>query len=208
MMYKFIMDTATDNSQQEEVNVLQEEMDFYQDILTLNTENMHHGKTFEFFKTIAEQTEYQDVDFVMKAEDDTYLHLDRDQYDLAHTNCNMAYWGYLVGDTFMAGQCYGLCMDLVKWVAANSAVVPTKKKYKAGETQKNASQVQKWFQKSKINDQIKYEVRNCKMHDYIDATSTFSREIDTNSSMVVHYLKKDHHFMRTHYTLAKTYVRR
>lgn len=192
MHYKFIV-VASDNE-------LEEEMKTYNDILIIKMEkeNMNSGKTYEFFKSIAEMKQYNDLDFVLKADDDAYLHLDRIQFDLAHTGRSMSYWGYLVGNTFMAGQCYGLSMDLVKWVA-NSTL---SKKYKAGHED---SQVQKWFQWSNINDQIKYEVRNCRIHDHIDAGSVYSRDIDINSSMVVHYLKKDHFFMRTHFALSKTY---
>ncbi|KAI7878728.1 uncharacterized protein EV154DRAFT_576406 [Mucor mucedo] len=193
MEYKFII-VAQDTLE------LQEEISTYDDILLvkMEKENMNAGKTYEFFKMMAGLKRYSDFDFVLKADDDAYLHLDRIQFDLAHTNRNMSYWGYLVGNTFMAGQCYGLSMDLVKWVA-NSTLT---QKYKAGHED---SQVQKWFLWSNINDQIRYEVRNCRIHDHINSGSVYAKDIDINSSMVVHHLKKDHFFMRTHFDLSPTY---
>lgn len=192
MEYKFII-VASDNE-------LEEEMTSYNDIqlVKMKKENMNSGKTYEFFKLIAEIEQYRDFDFVLKADDDAYLHLDRIQFDLAHTNRNMSYWGYLVGNTFMAGQCYGLSMDLVKWVA--NSTIP--RKYKA---ENEDSQVQKWFKWSNINDQVKYAVRNCRIHDHIESGSVYAKNIDINSSMVVHYLKKDHFFMKTHLALSQTY---
>jgi hypothetical protein len=41
----------------------------------------------------------------------------------------MSYCGYLVGNTFMAGQCFGLPVALVKWVAKSA--VP-QQNFKAG----------------------------------------------------------------------------
>ncbi|GAA5805494.1 hypothetical protein EDC94DRAFT_603562 [Helicostylum pulchrum] len=189
--YKFIIAAPAPNE------ILLNEMGLYNDIMVLDMpqENMNKGKTFEFFRSVAERQEYRDLDFVLKADDDAYLRLDRIKYDLAHTVRNMTYWGYLVGNTFMAGQCYGLSMDLVRWVA-NSSI---SKKYKFGHED---SQLQKWFQWSNINHQVKYEVRNCRIHDHVNSRSVYAREIDTNSSMVVHGLKKDHFFMTVHYALT------
>jgi hypothetical protein len=181
---------------------LQEEIDIYHDILPLNMtqENMNDGKTYEFFKTMSETRMNDKIDFVLKADDDSYLHLNRIEYDLSHTNRNMSYWGYLVGETFMGGECYGLSFDLVDWVAES----PIPKRYKEGNED---SQVQKWFRWSNIDDQVQYEVRNCRIHDYIDSGSFYSKEIDLDNSMVVHYLKKDQHFLDTHETLSVTYLK-
>ncbi|KAI8085533.1 hypothetical protein BDF21DRAFT_397495 [Thamnidium elegans] len=179
--YKFIIAASAAKE------ILIDEIDLYNDILVLDMPKENMNKELQ---------EYHDLDFVLKADDDAYLHLDRIQYDLAHTIRNMTYWGYLVGNTFMAGQCYGLSMDLVRWVA-NSTI---SKKYKYGHED---SQVQKWFQWSNINHQIKYEVRNCRIHDHAYSKSVYAREIDIDSSMVVHDLKKDHIFMTTHYILTK-----
>lgn len=179
---------------------LQVEMDQYDDILPLNMthENMNDGKTYEFFKTMSDTRKKDHIDFVLKADDDSYLHLNRIEYDLSHTNRKMSYWGYLVGETFMGGECYGLSFDLVEWVARS----PIPKRYKEGHED---SQVQKWFRWSNIDDQVQYEVRNCRIHDYVDSGSFYSKEIDLDNSMVVHYLKKDEHFLETHETLSVTY---
>lgn len=178
---------------------LQQEIKEYNDILNLNMtrENMNEGKTYEYFRTMSERKDDK-IDFVLKADDDSYLHLDRIEYDLSHTNRNMAYWGYLVGDTFMGGLCYGLSFDLVQWVAKS----PIPRRYQEGHED---SQVQKWFRWSNIDDQVNYEVRNCRIHDYIDSGSFYSKEIELDNTMIVHYLKNDDHFLNTHETLSATY---
>ncbi|KAI7889683.1 uncharacterized protein EV154DRAFT_466840 [Mucor mucedo] len=178
---------------------LQQEIDDYNDILRINMtrENMNEGKTYEYFRTMAERKEDK-FDFVLKADDDSYLHLDRMEYDLSHTNRNMSYWGYLVGDTFMGGLCYGLSFDLVEWIAD----APIPRRYKSGHED---SQVQKWFRWSNIDEQVNYEVRNCRIHDYIDSGSFYSKEIELDNTMIVHYLKSDDHFLNTHETLSSTY---
>lgn len=178
---------------------LQQEIDDYNDILRINMtrENMNEGKTYEYFRTMAGRKEDK-FDFVLKADDDSYLHLDRMEYDLSHTNRNMSYWGYLVGDTFMGGLCYGLSFDLVEWIAD----APIPRRYQSGHED---SQVQKWFRWSNIDEQVNYEVRNCRIHDYIDSGSFYSKEIELDNTMIVHYLKNDDHFLSTHETLSSTY---
>lgn len=203
MVYKFVLASISGTTAQQQA-MLDLEIKQYDDILILgmDKENMNQGKTFEFFRTVAETTKYHEgIDFVLKADDDAYLYLNRVQFDLAHTARHMTYWGYLVGNTFMAGECYGLSMDLVQWIA--HAEIP--RRYKNGHED---SQVQKWFQWAHINHEIKYEVRNCRIHDHKEAGSVYAREIDLDSSMVVHYLKKDHFFMRTHDTFTSLLYQR
>ncbi|KAI9360317.1 hypothetical protein BD770DRAFT_471534 [Pilaira anomala] len=199
MVYKFVLGSMSDTTTEQQAT-LELEIKQYDDILILgmDKENMNQGKTFEFFRTVAGETitkYHKGIDFVLKADDDAYLYLNRVQFDLAHTARHMTYWGYLVGNTFMAGECYGLSMDLVQWIS--HAEIP--RRYKNGHED---SQVQKWFQWAHINHEIKYEVRNCRIHDHKEAGSVYAREIDLDSSMVVHYLKKDHFFMRTHDTFT------
>ncbi|KAI8061082.1 hypothetical protein BC940DRAFT_310778 [Gongronella butleri] len=183
--YKFVMGN----------DAPRDEMDTYRDILPLDiVENMNDGKTYEYFKLMAQVFRDHPVDFVLKADDDSYLYLDRLATDLARTPRNMSYWGYLVGNTFMGGECYGLSFDLVQWVATND--VPAT--YKAGHED---SQVQKWFDWS--NTRVDYQVRNCRIHDYIESNTIYSKLIDLNSTMVVHALKKDNHFLNVHQIMEK-----
>jgi hypothetical protein len=192
IMYKFIIGKETSKE-------LQKEMDEYHDILPLNIkENMNEGKTLEFFKTISETFENQELDFILKADDDAYLQLERIANDLAHTSRRMSYWGFLVGETFMGGECYGLSYDLARWVAT----APIPRMYKSGHED---SQVQKWFKWARINKNVKYQVRNCHIHDHIDSGTVYSKHIDVNETMVVHYLKQDYMFKDAHRRLYPTY---
>ncbi|KAI8985092.1 hypothetical protein BDB01DRAFT_850152 [Pilobolus umbonatus] len=189
IMYKFIVGNQLSPE-------LEEEMNTYNDILPLEVpENMNNGKTYAYFKLMAQIFDENQVDFVLKADDDAYLRLDRLEYDLGRTSRNMSYWGFLVGDTFMGGTCYGLSYDLMKWVASS----PIPEVYKRG---REDSQVQKWFVWSNINNNIKYEMRNCRIQDHIDSGTCYAKEIDVDNTMIVHYLKKDEHFYITHEALA------
>ncbi|ORX44752.1 hypothetical protein DM01DRAFT_1340283 [Hesseltinella vesiculosa] len=180
VMYKFVMGN----------DAPRDEIDTYHDILPLDIEeNMNEGKTYEYFKLMADVFRDHPVDFVLKADDDSYLYLDRLYQDLSRTPKSMSYWGFLVGNTFMGGECYGLSFDLVQWVATNEIAA----KYKVGHED---SQVQKWFDWS--DTAVDYQIRNCRIHDYIESNTVYSKHIDLNASMVVHALKTDDHFMDVH----------
>lgn len=168
----------------------------YHDILPLDIkENMNKGKTYEYFYTIAEIFNNYNLDFVIKADDDSYIRLDLMEKDLNTTNNKMSYWGYLVGNTFMGGECYGLSFDLVKWI--HNSNITRKNKYGHED-----SQVQKWFVWDKINNNITYETRNCVIHDEITSNTVYSKNI-SKKSMVVHYIKKDKIFIDVHYKISK-----
>lgn len=172
------------------------EIEEYHDILPLDIkENMNKGKTYEYFYTIAEIFNNYKLDFVIKADDDSYIRLDVIEKDLNTTNNKMTYWGFLVGNTFMGGECYALSFDLVKWI--HNSTIP--RKYKNGHED---SQVQKWFVWGDINNNITYEIRNCVIHDEISSNTVYSKNISRNS-MVIHYIKKEEIFINVYYEISK-----
>lgn len=190
--YKFIIGSTLSKE-------LREEMDQHHDILPLDIEeNMNQGKTLEYYRLLTDVFKGSRMDFILKADDDAYLQLERIYDDLSLTSRNMSYWGYLVGDTFMGGECYGLSYDLASWVASS----PIPKRYKSGHED---SQIQKWFKWASIDKNVNYQVRNCRIHDHIDSGTVYSKEIDVNNTMVVHYLKKDDMFKDVHRKLYPTF---
>lgn len=125
------------------------EMEMFNDIVVLDIkETMSSYKTLNFFRWAAEhaqvpvlvpQLPYGDlskqsslndaydirwklVDYVLKADDDTFIMLDELERRLRATPRTMTHWGYRVRGTFMAGELYGFSMDLVRYIASSPRV--------------------------------------------------------------------------------------
>lgn len=66
-------------------------------------------------------------DYVLKADDDAFLMLGELERHLRASPRRKAFWGYLVRDLFMAGECYGMSWDLVRYIgdtpSLNSMIV-------------------------------------------------------------------------------------
>jgi hypothetical protein len=101
----------------------------YNDVLVLNcTENMDGGKTYDFFSTAARAFPNGTYDYVMKADDDTYLRLPALAAWLGAAAREDAYLGlempcdrenFYPFPPFMSGMGYALSWDLVQWVATS-----------------------------------------------------------------------------------------
>ena len=108
----------------------------YGDIIVLDcAENMDNGKTYTFFSTVArlfngsrDDRRPRRYDYVMKADDDTYLRLPALVASLRGAAREDAYYGLQMPcDTenfypfppFMSGMGYALSWDLVQWVASS-----------------------------------------------------------------------------------------
>ncbi|CAN6332176.1 unnamed protein product [Urochloa humidicola] len=100
------------------------------DIIVLGcAENMDNGKTYTFFSTVARAfADNNAYDYVMKADDDTYLRLPALAASLRGASREDAYYGLQMPcDTenfypfppFMSGMGYALSWDLVRWVASS-----------------------------------------------------------------------------------------
>jgi hypothetical protein len=101
----------------------------YDDVIVLDcAENMDGGKTYDFFSTAARAFPNGTYDYVMKADDDTYLLLPALAAWLSGAAREDAYLGLQMPcDTenfypfppFMSGMGYALSWDLVAWVATS-----------------------------------------------------------------------------------------
>ncbi|XP_062181303.1 beta-1,3-galactosyltransferase pvg3-like [Phragmites australis] len=104
----------------------------YDDIIVMDcAENMDNGKTYTFFSTVARAfngTDGPRYDYVMKADDDTYLRLPALVASLRGAAREDAYYGlqmpcdrenFYPFPPFMSGMGYALSWDLVQWVAAS-----------------------------------------------------------------------------------------
>ena len=110
----------------------------YGDIIVLDcAENMDNGKTYTFFSTVARAFNATTTgaaagrpryDYVMKADDDTYLRLPALAASLRGAAREDAYYGlqmpcdrenFYPFPPFMSGMGYALSWDLVAWVAAS-----------------------------------------------------------------------------------------
>ncbi|CAN6327370.1 unnamed protein product [Urochloa humidicola] len=102
------------------------------DVIVLDcAENMDNGKTYTFFSTVARAFSGPGrprYDYVMKADDDTYLRLPALAESLREASREDAYYGLQMPcDTenfypfppFMSGMGYALSWDLVRWVASS-----------------------------------------------------------------------------------------
>ncbi|KAJ3218838.1 hypothetical protein HK099_004914, partial [Clydaea vesicula] len=121
VMYKFVLGKPATNKQQ---LLLKFEQEKFNDLFILDIEeNMDNGKTFNYFKTLYNAYHPHQFKFVMKADDDTFLHfpnlekkfLSLPEYDVyfgrkvEHINGN--------GGGFIAGMGYALSWNLVEFIA-------------------------------------------------------------------------------------------
>ncbi|TKW26012.1 hypothetical protein SEVIR_3G158600v4 [Setaria viridis] len=107
----------------------------YGDIIVLDcAENMDNGKTYTFFSTVARAFDAgaggrrPPYDYVMKADDDTYLRLPALAASLRGASREDAYFGlqmpcdrenFYPFPPFMSGMGYALSWDLVRWVSGS-----------------------------------------------------------------------------------------
>ena len=113
----------------------------YNDIVMLDIpENMNAGKTHAFFSWAAENAKVPDYEYpsgpatkpilkgertpqyVVKADDDAFIMLGELERRLRVAPRTKAFWGYLVKNRFMGGECYGLSFDMVQYIASTPAL--------------------------------------------------------------------------------------
>ncbi|CAD6922706.1 unnamed protein product [Tilletia controversa] len=126
------------------------EAETYNDMVVLDMEeNMNEGKTYEYFRWASENATvpilqsqdsshssagasltskktvigWKKADYVVKADDDAFIVLSELERHLRVSPRTNTYWGYLIRDWFMAGECYALSHDLVRYIATSPDVV-------------------------------------------------------------------------------------
>lgn len=119
----------------------------YGDIIILNcTEGMNFGKTYTYFSSLP-RILHRRYDYVMKADDDTYLRLPRLASSLANLSRRDLYYGYLIPcdrenpsdrGTYMSGMGLAISWDLVEWISESEIA----RKNKVGPEDKMIGQ---WF---------------------------------------------------------------
>ncbi|KAF0462063.1 galactosylxylosylprotein 3-beta-galactosyltransferase pvg1 [Gigaspora margarita] len=108
----------------ESIDKLEEESKMYGDIVILNiTENLNKGKTFEYFKWLAK---HREDNYLVKLDDDTFIHLIHYYRDLQDLLRKCAYYSNALGykrGTYSAGYTpsHDLIIDIVEfdWVSSN-----------------------------------------------------------------------------------------
>lgn len=95
------------------------EKTFYDDILVLDcVENMDDGKTFTFFSSLPKLFKNSTFEYVMKTDDDVFLHIPNLVTKLLTLSNKGLYYGRDVPNHgFMAGMGYVISWDLVEWIA-------------------------------------------------------------------------------------------
>ncbi|WFD34993.1 hypothetical protein MCUN1_001839 [Malassezia cuniculi] len=112
------------------------EMEMHNDIVILDIpETMSSFKTLHYMRWAAQNAtvpvlyskspldvRWKLADYVLKADDDTFIMLDELERRLRMAPRTLTYWGYQIREDFMAGELYALSHDLVQYVAASPRV--------------------------------------------------------------------------------------
>ncbi|WWC87286.1 uncharacterized protein L201_002174 [Kwoniella dendrophila CBS 6074] len=176
---------------------VQLEMEAFNDILLLDMdENMNSGKTHAFFSWAAENAtvpswEYPQLstespesesipinsspiwkgerkpDYVVKADEDSFIMLGELEKRLRVSPRSKAFWGYLVKNTFMAGECYALSFDLVQYIHASPALRTLTRG-------KEDKLVAKWMNMHPEREQIVWVTERCWIYDHPKAGTVYS----------------------------------
>ncbi|GAA5848337.1 hypothetical protein JCM8547_004481 [Rhodosporidiobolus lusitaniae] len=168
------------------------EMEMHNDMVVLDVEeNMNKGKTFKYFQWAYENATvpvyysapgeegivdgvrqvgvgFKKADYVVKADDDSFLVLSELERHLRITPRQNTYWGYLVRNRFMAGEVYALSADLVEHVAT----YPRGRDFTIG---KEDQRMAKWMRHHPNAPSIHWITERCQIYDHPKAGTTYSR---------------------------------
>ncbi|KAL7423346.1 hypothetical protein Q5752_002649 [Cryptotrichosporon argae] len=159
------------------------ENEAFNDILFLDIpENMNSGKTHAFFSWAAANATVPDwsydadgpvwigekkPDYVVKADEDSFIMLGELERRLRAAPRTKAYWGYLVKNLFMAGECYALSFDLVEYIAASPAL----RTLTRGKEDKLVS---RWMRMHPARESIVWVAERCWIYDHPKAGTVYS----------------------------------
>ncbi|KAL7418065.1 hypothetical protein BDY24DRAFT_332566, partial [Mrakia frigida] len=150
------------------------EMEAYRDIVLLDIpENMNSGKTHAFFAWAAENamvpspTGEKRPDYVSKADDDSFIMLGEMEKRLRVLGGVKVYWGYLIKNTFMGGECYALSLDLVRYVSSSQPV-------RSLIHGKEDKLVARWMRLHPEKEKILYVSERCWIYDHPKAGTVYA----------------------------------
>ena len=106
-------------------------------------------------------------DYVVKADEDSFIMLGELERRLRIAPRSKAYWGYLVKNLFMAGECYGLSFDLVQYIAASPAL-------RTLTHGKEDKLVAKWMKMHPEREDIVWVAEKCWIYDHPKAGTVYS----------------------------------
>ncbi|KAI7951314.1 hypothetical protein MJO28_006998 [Puccinia striiformis f. sp. tritici] len=110
---------------------------------------------------------FKKADFVVKADDDSFIVLSELERHLRVAPRTMTYWGYLIRNLFMGGECYALSADLVRYVASSEKVLD----HVTGAEDKK---VAKWMRIHPNASQINWVTERCWIYDHPKAGTTYA----------------------------------
>ncbi|EIW68641.1 hypothetical protein TREMEDRAFT_39553 [Tremella mesenterica DSM 1558] len=106
-------------------------------------------------------------DYVIKADEDSFIMLGELERRLRAAPRSKAYWGYLVKNLFMGGECYGLSFDLVQYIASSPAL----RTLTYGKEDKLVS---KWIRMHPAREEIVWVAERCWIYDHPKAPTVYA----------------------------------
>ncbi|UZJ56670.1 hypothetical protein CBS101457_005990 [Exobasidium rhododendri] len=113
------------------------------------------------------QLGWKKVDYVVKADDDSFIVLSELERHLRVAPRRMTYWGYLIKNWFMGGEAYALSFDLVEWLAHSSEVSRSAKG-------KEDTRTPQWIAFHPNRSSINWVSEHCWIYDHPKGGSPYS----------------------------------
>ncbi|TIA85333.1 hypothetical protein E3P99_04024, partial [Wallemia hederae] len=124
-------------------------------------------QTDRIIKPIGTEMGYKRPDFVVKADDDSFIILGELERHLRILPKSLVYWGYLIKNKFMGGQAYALSFDIVEWIA-NSEFA---KSHRYGREDKITA---KWVSNHPEADKIQWVSERCWIYNHPKTHTVYS----------------------------------